>query len=98
MDAAGGLGTTCTKNSDCMSGSCASDGTNMYCVVSCNPATQGACPSGFGCQTVGTGGVCWPGADSGGGSSGCTTGGAGGGEILFGLGFAGVLLARRRRR
>jgi hypothetical protein len=94
-DAPGGLGTACTKNAQCTSGECASDGTNQYCVVSCNPAMNG-CPSGFGCLAVGTSGVCWPGADSGGGGGGCTTG-TGGGEIIFGLGFAGLLLARRRR-
>jgi len=95
--APGGLGTACTNSAQCISGSCASDGTSMYCVVSCDPTMQ-ACPSGFGCTAVGaagTSGVCWPGADSGGGG-GCTTG-SGGGEILFGLGFAGLLLARRRR-
>lgn len=92
--APGGLGSPCTANTDCQSMSCGSDGTSKFCVVACDP-TMNACPSGFGCLAVGaTGGVCWPGADNGGGG-GCTTGG--GGEIVFGLGFAGLLLARRRR-
>jgi uncharacterized protein (TIGR03382 family) len=91
--AMGGLGSPCTGNAQCASGMCASDGTQEVCVVPCDVSKQ-ACPSGFGCIMAGAGGVCWPGADTGGG--GCSSGGAGG-EIVAGLGFA-LLLVRRRRR
>ena len=94
----GGLGSTCTDNSSCASGSCGDDGTgNKYCVTACDPATSGACPSGFGCLVSGTSGVCWPGADSGGGG-GCSTSGSGSSTLmLVGLGLGAVLLTRKRK-
>jgi len=93
----GGLGSPCTSNTDCASGSCGDDGAgNKYCVSSCDP-TNNTCPSGFGCVSTGAAsGVCWPGADNGGGG-GCNTG-SGGGSILAGLGFAAAILSRRKRR
>jgi uncharacterized protein (TIGR03382 family) len=91
----GGLGSACTANADCASGQCASDGTNKYCVEPCDPAKD-MCPSGFGCLAAGTAGVCWPGAGAGGGGGGCNTGDQGG-TILLGLGFAALLITRRRR-
>ena len=93
----GGLGSPCTVNTDCASGSCGDDGAgNKYCVTACDP-TNNQCPSGFGCVSeTATTGVCWPGADNGGGG-GCNTGG-GGGAILAGLGFAATLSRRRKRR
>jgi hypothetical protein len=96
-DVTGGLGTTCANNTDCASGQCGEDSTgNHYCVESCDPAQNG-CPSGFGCLATGTAsGVCWPGADSGGGT--CSSGGDGApGFLLIGLGLVGVLVTRRRR-
>ncbi|MDB4952907.1 MAG: hypothetical protein JWO36_476 [Myxococcales bacterium] len=92
-DIPGGLGGACTSNSQCVGGSCASDGTSMYCVVPCDPAND-LCPNGFGCLVAGGGGVCWPGAEKGGGG-GCSTGS--GGSILLGLGFAALLITRRKR-
>ncbi len=94
----GGLGSPCTDNAGCASGQCGDDGAgNKYCVSPCDPAAD-ACPSGFGClATGGGGGVCWPGADNGGGGGGCNTGGDSG-IILAGLGFAAMLITRRRRR
>ncbi|MDB4954324.1 MAG: Flagellar hook-length control protein FliK [Myxococcales bacterium] len=95
-DQQGGLGSPCTKNSECASNACASDGTNMYCVEPCDP-TKEQCPTGFGCLAAGTGGVCWPGAGGGGGGSGgCNTGDQSG-MILLGLGFGALLITRRRR-
>jgi uncharacterized protein (TIGR03382 family) len=90
--AAGGLGAACTSNAVCASGTCASDGSTQVCVVPCDVSRQ-VCPAGFGCIMAGASGVCWPGADTGGG--GCNSGG--GGEIIAGLGFA-LLVVRRRRR
>jgi uncharacterized protein (TIGR03382 family) len=91
----GGLGTSCMGNSDCASNQCGDDGSgHKYCVAPCDPA-KNACPDGFGCLATGGGaGVCWPGADSGGG--GCNTGSSGG-PIVLGLGFAALLITRRRR-
>ncbi|MEP6862976.1 MAG: Ig-like domain-containing protein [Deltaproteobacteria bacterium] len=92
----GGLGSPCTDNTVCASGSCGDDGAgNKYCVTACDP-TNNTCPSGFGCVSTGAAtGVCWPGDNGGGG--GCNTG-SGGGSILAGLGFAAALLSRRKRR
>jgi hypothetical protein len=91
----GGLGTTCTANSDCASQQCGDDGMgNKYCVESCDPAKSG-CPSGFTCTANGAGGVCWPGADSGGG--GCNTHSENGALVLV-VGLGVVLITRRRRR
>jgi MYXO-CTERM domain-containing protein len=94
----GGLGSPCTGNADCASGQCASDGKgHEYCVEACDPA-MAQCPSGFSCQATSTGatsGVCWPGAEHGGG--GCSAGSGAGAPLLFVLGLAGMLITRRRR-
>jgi uncharacterized protein (TIGR03382 family) len=68
---------------------------DKYCVAACDP-TKPSCPSGFSCQTVGSGGVCWPGANNGGGG-GCEAGGSGGAPIALFLGIAALLITRRRR-
>ncbi|HEX3481333.1 MAG TPA: MYXO-CTERM sorting domain-containing protein, partial [Kofleriaceae bacterium] len=100
--ASGGLGTACTSNADCVSGQCGSDGTNSFCVVGCDTSNDG-CPNGFGCLSDGDGtnGVCWPGADNGNNDNtgGCQSKGGGGtgpAMILLGLGFAGLILVRKR--
>ena len=94
-DAAGGLGADCTGNTDCSSGSCASDGSTMACTIRCN-LDENNCPDGFGCLDAGGGnGVCWAGLDSGGGC--CDTGGSDAGTILLSLGLAAALLTRRQR-
>lgn len=97
-DVTGGLGSPCTVNSECQSNQCGSDGSgNSFCVEICDPA-KNACPSGFSCLASGTGGVCWPAAGDGGGcSTGDGRGQAGNGCILLGLGFAAILVRRRRR-
>jgi hypothetical protein len=88
----GGLGSSCTMNTDCISNQCASDGTQMVCVETCNPTNSGNCPSGFGCVASGGNGVCWPGADNGG--SGCNAGAAQGGLLCLGLA---MWITRRKR-
>ncbi len=94
----GGLGTVCVTNTDCASGQCGADSEgNNFCVEVCSPEA-GGCPSGFGCLPTGPGaGVCWPGADGGGG--GCSAGGQAGtnGAGLAFLGLVALLIARRRR-
>ncbi len=96
-DAPGGLGATCTTNSDCTSNSCASDDTNMYCVIPCDLDSP-QCPSGFGCLEAGNGGVCWAGIDDGGGCCDSGSGGGAWGSILLSLGFGATLITRRKRK
>lgn len=95
-DAPGGLGATCTTNSDCIGGTCASDGTQMTCVIPCDLSAPN-CPDGFGCVEAGAAGVCWIGADDGGGC--CDTRGeSGAGSLLFAFGIAATWITRSRRR
>ncbi|HEY1553350.1 MAG TPA: MYXO-CTERM sorting domain-containing protein [Kofleriaceae bacterium] len=92
-DTAGGLGATCAANTDCITGTCASDSTESLCSGACDPGNT--CPSGFACATsTGPGDVCWP---SQGSSGGCTSGRDA--SPLAALGVLGVLavLVRRRR-
>jgi MYXO-CTERM domain-containing protein len=93
----GGLGATCTSNTDCKTGSCASDGATSACTIPCELDANN-CPDGFGClDTGGGGGVCWAGASGGGGC--CdTSGGSGAGSMLLALGIAATFVTRRRRR
>jgi hypothetical protein len=96
-DMQGGLGSPCTGNEQCLSGSCASDGTDMVCVEPCDVAND-QCPANFSCIEAGPGGVCWPGGDSGGGG-GCNTGGSGAPVGLLGLlGALGLVSLGRRKR
>jgi hypothetical protein len=92
----GGLGSTCTMDSDCASNQCVASDSGMYCVVPCDVG-MGECPSGFGCYDTGGGaGICYPGYDDGtGGGGGCTSGG--GGATLLGVlfGLAGLVWKRR---
>jgi hypothetical protein len=87
--ATGGLGADCTKDDECVTGKCTSDGTEMHCAAACDPGNK--CPSGFECIADGGAGTCWPG----GGGGGCTTGSAPG-FLLAALGFAAVLFRRKR--
>ncbi|NVB78759.1 MAG: Ig-like domain-containing protein [Kofleriaceae bacterium] len=89
----GGLGTPCEANSDCVSGQCAEDSSNSYCVESCDTAAS-ACPSGFACLGDGASGVCWPSNGDGGG---CSTSGNHGASLLV-LGLGAILITRKRRR
>jgi len=92
----GGLGQPCTSNSDCASDQCGNDGTTSLCVVPCD-TSMNQCPSGFGCLSTNNGGnagVCWFGADGGGG--GCDTSGDSRSSILLGLSLAGALVMWKR--
>jgi uncharacterized protein (TIGR03382 family) len=88
-DMAGGLGAACEANTDCITGSCSSDGTSHLCAGPCDSGDH--CPAGFACAKTSAGdGVCWPSSDGGG----CSAAGGGSSFALFGLA---VLVLRRRR-
>lgn len=96
-DATGGAGSPCTGNEMCSSGVCAGDGMQNLCVIPCD-VNNDQCPNGFGCISTGPGGVCWFGADKGGG--GCcqsSHGDSKGGLLAIGMGFVAMLVTRRRR-
>jgi trypsin len=82
----GALGSTCTTDADCTSGTCL-DG---LCTRSCGPAA--ACPADFQCGGAREG-YCY--AAEGGGCGGCASGGAPGLVIAF-LAFARARRTRRR--
>jgi hypothetical protein len=89
----GGLGAPCTGNEDCVTGSCASDGTSSICTGACDP--NSTCPAGFACmETFQGGGVCWPSGDEGG----CAATSAERSPLLVLFGFGMLLLLVRRRR
>lgn len=62
-DTEGGLGSTCSGNTDCQSGECGSDGTDSFCTDECKSGD--VCPSGFDCIAAGERKLCWPGAGGG---------------------------------
>jgi hypothetical protein len=101
-DAPGGLGVTCTKNTDCAAGECANDGTTQACVVPCN-TTMDHCPTGTGCLSTsdtGTNGVCFPGAAHGDSGGGCCDAGHGtpAGPLFLSGTIAALWITRRRRK
>ena len=91
---AGGLGAACQGPDDCITDTCASDGTDMKCTGACDAGA--VCPDGFSClETAPGSGVCWP--SGGGDGGGCAASHDGSPWLaLFGLGAL-VLLVRRRR-
>jgi uncharacterized protein (TIGR03382 family) len=92
-DVAGGLGSPCTNNGECVTGVCGGDGTNMLCTGACDAGST--CPSGYSClEASGGAGVCWPNPEDDGGCS--TSGGNSPLLALLGLGAL-VMLARRRK-
>lgn len=86
---AGGLGTSCTNNEECITGTCAIAGAESHCTGAC-AAADASCPEGFECLASN---ICWP-ESSGGG---CSSNGNSAGFLIIGLGFAVVLLRRGRR-
>ncbi len=94
-DAAGGLGSFCTGNTECLSNLCiGEEGGNKACVESCQLDLEGACPEDFSCIPGGSGGVCW---ETGGGGC-CDAGSRPTGPALFALGVLVMVLRPRRRR
>ena len=88
-----GLGATCAAPSDCDSGACVSDGSEMRCSTTCTVGAADSCPAGFDCLDAGGGaGACWAQEDGGG----CCD--AGGGAAPTAMLAAVVLAATSRRR
>lgn len=94
-NAAGGLGSYCNANTECLSGQCIGDTMgNKFCVESCD-GSAGSCPEDFSCIDSGNGaadGVCWF-TDSGGC---CDAGGHPAGPMVLGASVIGFLVLRRR--
>jgi hypothetical protein len=88
---AGGLGSTCTDNSECITGTCGSDGSSMLCTGPCDGGMK--CPSNFTCEVAGAAGVCWPNSHRGG----CTSTAPDGGLVVL-LVLGALVLARRTKR
>ena len=60
-DEAGGLGSVCQGDTECLSHRCADAGEQLkHCVEECTPGNAGSCPSEFACIADGAAGVCWP--------------------------------------
>jgi hypothetical protein len=93
-----GLGSVCTANSDCDSGTCATQNNMGKCTMTCNVGSGTSCPSGFDCESAGASAVCWPHvADTGGGGC-CSVGSSGQGpSVLAVLTLLGLVAMRRRR-
>lgn len=93
---AGGLGSPCGTNEECVSGICAVEGGDTYCTRLCD--TANTCPGGFSCVAAeGDTRICRP-ANRGG--CGCSAAGVGRGtgvSALLGLVGLAFVLARRRR-
>lgn len=93
-----GLGAACTGNTDCDSGTCAMEGTDGKCTMSCTVGDATSCPTGFDCTAAGAQGVCWPHADPESGGC-CSVGSSGQGPVaLSAFTLLGLLAMRRRRR
>jgi hypothetical protein len=92
---AGGLGTVCSTDNECLSHRCADGGEEFkYCVEECDVANAASCPDEFSCLAAGADGVCWPTP-----SGGCCDAGSGPqGPMLLTLGLAALVLRRRRTR
>jgi uncharacterized protein (TIGR03382 family) len=89
-DTSGGLGAECVDSSECITGSCGTDGNSHLCTGACDSGDR--CPSGFDCRSAGTTSVCWPATSSGG----CATSGDGSPAfVLGGLGALALLVRRR---
>jgi len=89
----GGLGATCTGNTDCDSATCGTSGNDSKCTMTCTPNAANACPTGLDCLDDGNGsGYCWP-PENGGC---CDASGRGAPTSVLGIMFVGLVLRRRR--
>ncbi len=90
-DVDGGLGAECLGNEACITRACASGNGEQLCVGPCD--RDRGCPDGFFCTGPDESPVCWPDRDAG-----CevTPGREPPIMILLGIGFAAIVLRRRR--
>lgn len=95
---AGGLGTPCGANEDCLSGLCAMEGDDSYCTRLCDGVAT-TCPSRFECVATDDPaiGVCRP---TSGGGCGCSAPGRGEGARggLLAIGLLALVAGWRARR
>jgi secreted trypsin-like serine protease len=91
----GPVGATCMGNSDCASGLCASQGSNMFCTAACDPSLPNACPNNTDCTKISAGNFCVPHHSGGGCSS--VPNATGGGALLV-LAFLALCAIRSSRR
>jgi uncharacterized protein (TIGR03382 family) len=90
-----GLGTACTGNADCDSGTCAMGGDDSYCSMQCTLGDVTSCPAGFDCVEAGSSGACWPIAED---TGCCDASGHNAASMLMGIALFGLMFSRRRRR
>ncbi len=87
----GGLGTTCTGNMECDSGTCAASGDDKRCSMLCTVGDSNTCPDGLECIAPG---ACWP-TDDGGC---CDASGNNATSMMLGMALFGFVVVRKRRR
>jgi hypothetical protein len=90
-----GLGSTCTSNADCESGTCAMTDTEGFCSMSCTIGDGASCPTGLYCEMAGAGGACWPPEED---SGCCDASGKSAGSIVISIALFGFMFGRRRKR
>lgn len=90
-----GLGTACTSNDDCDSGTCAMSGSDKYCSMLCTVGDPSTCPAGLECLDAGGQGACWPIEED---SGCCDASGSNASSMLLGLAVFGLAFGRRRRK
>lgn len=90
----GELGETCTGNEICISGLCATVGSESLCSETCDGVNP-SCPAGWECVS---GTACWPIAGDGGGDSGGCAVGTKSGHGLLGLSLLALAMVFSLRR
>ena len=90
-----GLGTACTSNEMCDSGTCAMTDKDGFCSMPCTIGDPASCPMGLDCVEAGAAGACWPPEED---SGCCDSSGKNASSMVLGIALFGWVLGRRRRR